>query len=942
MKKPFFSDEPAMPDFVALEKVQAVIWEKAGIIKKYLKKNSKAKQKFSFLDGPITANNPMGVHHARGRTYKDLWQRYFNMKGYRQRFQNGFDCQGLWVEVEVEKDLKFKTKKDIAQYGIEKFVNQCKARVEKYSKIQTEQSQRLGMWLDWDNSYFTMSDANNYAIWNFLKTCHQRGWIYKGKDVVPWCPRCETAISQHEILTEDYKEVVHDSIFFTLPLLERKAEALLVWTTTPWTLPANIAVAVDATYDYSLVQTKSQRRLWLLKALAKTVLGDDFDKILETKPGKDMIGWGYQAPFQHLPAVSQVKHQIIPTDPLIMPITIEEGTGLVHTSTSTGAEDYQLGKKLKLPVVPAINDQAEYLPGFGALTGQNAKKHPELIFDFLKSKPEFFYQIKPYKHRYPACWRCKTELVWKITDEWYISVDKPDPTDANKRTLRQQMIEVTKKVCWIPEFGLERELDWLKNMHDWLISKKNRYWGLALPIYECSKCHHFEVIGSKAELKQKAVSGWSEFDGHSPHKPWIDKVKINCSSCGQTVGRIEPVGNPWLDAGIVSFSTLPKDWFPADFITECYPGQFKNWFYSLLVMATVLVKTNPMKTVLGYESVVGEDNRPMHKSWGNAIEFNEGAQKIGVDIMRWLYAKVLPTTILPFGYTPANEVKRQVFLMLWNSYRFFISQANAHHWQPEPGLPLADSILDRWILSRLQNTLKTVTGSLDKFYSAPAIISLEDFINDFSTWYIRRSRNRVSQSSTFQTLYFCLTTLSQLMAPITPYLSDYLFTHLTKNSSVHLSSWPKLETKLINSDLEKDMAKARRLVEKIHAQRQELRLKVRQPLAKATIAGKSFGGKDLQQLILEETNLKSLVFDPKLKAGMVKLDSKLTPKLKAEGEARDLIRQIQQARKQIGTDLNEPINLELPSWPKEFAAEIKQKTLVKTLKFGDKLKVIRI
>jgi len=932
-----------MPDFVAMEKAQAKTWVKQGTVKKYLTSNSKAKQKFSFLDGPITANNPMGVHHARGRTYKDLWQRYFTMKGFKQRYQNGFDCQGLWVEVEVEKELMFRFKKDIEKYGVEKFVNQCKARVEKYAAIQTEQSQRLGMWMDWDNSYFTMSDSNNYAIWNFLKTCNDRGWIYKGNDSVPWCPRCETAISQHEILTEDYKQVTHQAIFFTLPLLDSPKESLLVWTTTPWTLVANIAVAVDSKLDYCLVQTKSKRQLWLAKDLVKTVLEDDFEKILKTKKGKDLVGLKYQTAFDDLPAVKKVSskpgfHTVIPTDPLIMPITTEEGTGLVHTAVSAGTEDFQLGKKLKLPLIPVIDDQAIYLDGFGELSHQNAKKHPELVFEYLKAKGEWIYKIHNYSHRYPACWRCKTELVWKVTDEWYISVDKVDPTDPKKQTLRQQMLQVTKKIHWIPEFGLDRELDWINNLHDWLISKKNRYWGLALPIYECSKCHHFEVIGSKAELKDKAVKGWDKFSSHTPHKPWIDEVKIKCSQCGQVVSRIEPVGNPWLDAGIVSISTMTSDWFPADFITECYPGQFKNWFYSLLVMATVLKKTNPMKTVLGYESVVAEDGRPMHKSWGNSIEFNEGAEKIGVDVMRWLFAKVLPTTVLPFGYTSANEVKRQVFLMLWNSYRFFTSQANTLTWPLKP--VKSTHILDLWIISRLQSTIKTTTEALDQYYSAPAIISLESFINDFSTWYIRRSRDRVNQPATLQTMYICLTTLSQLMAPFTPYLSDYLYTNLTLIPSVHLTSWPKLDAGKINLSLEADMTKARQLVEKIHSERQALGLKVRQPLAKVTVPGPAFGKPDLHQLILEETNLKSLIFDPK--ARDVVLDTKLTPKLKAEGEARDLIRSIQEARKQAGTQLDELINLELPSWPKDFETEIKKKTNVKTLAIGDKLKVIRI
>jgi len=929
MAKPYFKDEPAVPDFVAMEEQLLKDWEKQGIVKKYLRKNAKSKKKFSFLDGPITANNPMGVHHARGRTYKDLWQRYFTMKGYRQRFQNGFDCQGLWVEVEVEKELGFKSKKDIAKYGVEKFVNKCKERVKKYSDIQTQQSQRLGMWMDWANSYFTLSDVNNYAIWNFLKVCHQRGWLYKGHDSVPWCPRCETAISQHEMLTEDYKQVTHQAIYFTLPVKGKPNQFLLVWTTTPWTLPANICVAVAADLDYSLAQTQSGQQYWLLKELAKTVLGDDLDKVIKTVKGKALVGLKYSGPFDSLPAVLKVIthpkfHTVIATDPLIMPITAVEGTGLVHTAVSAGSEDYQLGKKLGLPLIPVIQDNADYLADFGELSGKNAKKHPELIFNYLKSQGEqWIYKLHSYSHRYPACWRCKTELVWKVTDEYYISMEK----------LRPQIINVAKKIHWIPEFCLERELDWLNNMHDWLISKKNRYWGLALPIYECKKCHHFEVIGSKEELKQRAVQGWDKFIGHTPHKPWIDEVKISCSQCHAVLSRIEPVGNPWLDAGIVPFSTLPEAWFPADFITEAFPGQFKNWFYAMLVMSTVLKETNPFQTVLGYESVVGEDGRPMHKSWGNALEFNEGAKKIGVDVMRWMYAKVLPTAVLPFGYTAANEIKRRFFLMLWNSYRFFTTNANTENWQKKT----TPNILDKWILSRLQHTIGIVTRSLDRYYSAPAAEALEKFVSDFSTWYIRRSRNR---QESLPAMHHCLVILSQLLAPFIPYLSDYLFCQLTSQPSVHLSAWPKADPDLINQSLEKDMVRARELVEKIHSQRKTLNLKVRQPLALVTIKAGQLNSQ-LVDLILAETNIKKIKFDENIKEEII-LDTKLTSALKAEGLARDLIRTIQEARKQAKTDLTELINLELPAWPKEFAAEIKQKTYVKKIIKGPQLKVIRL
>jgi len=625
---------------------------------------------------------------------------------------------------------------------------------------------------------------------------------------------------------------------------------------------------------------------------------------------------------------------------------------MVHTAVSAGSEDYKLGKKLGLPMIPVIKDNADYFNGFGPLSGKNAKKHPELIFDFMeKAKGDWVYKIHDYSHRYPACWRCKAELVWKVTDEWYIAMDRPDPTDKAKRTLRQQLKDNTKNINWIPGFGLDRELDWLKNMHDWLISKKNRYWGLCLPIYECNKCQNFEVIGSKDELKKKAVKGWDKFKGHSPHKPWVDEVKIKCSKCDQEVSRVEPVGNPWLDAGIVSISTMPASWFPADFITECFPGQFKNWFYSLIVMATVLKKEIPTKTVLGYESVVAEDGRPMHKSWGNAIEFNQGVEKIGADVMRWMYSKALPTAILPFGYTKADEIRRQFILILWNSYRFFITQANSDNFQPKPNPVPSTQVLDKWILSRLNNLVLKTTQSLDKYSSAPATVALEEFVSDFSTWYIRRSRDRVGlnakdpkdKQQAYQTMYQVLVTLTKLLAPFIPYLSDYIYQNLTQQDSVHLTDWPKVNKPLICSLLEANMAKAREVVEKIHSQRKAKDLKLRHPLAKVDIFAKSFGKPNLHQIILDETNIKALSFVPKPKAKelTVKLDLKLTPELKAEGQARDLVRQIQQARKDANVEISQPVNLQLPSWPKEFESYIKQKTLVKTIKSGKALKILK-
>ena len=420
LKKSLTGFKPVNPstDFPKMERELLEKWYKNGTTKKYLSKNSSSKDKFSFLDGPITANNPMGVHHAWGRTYKDFWQRFWNMRGKKQRFQNGFDEQGLWVEVEVEKELGLKNKKDIENLvagdkfkSLEKFINLCKERVKKFSAVQTEQSKRLGYFMDWDNSYHTSSDENNYTIWEFLKTVHENGWLYKGHDSVPWCPRCGTAISQHEILTEEYKELEHESVFFKLPIRDRQNEYLLVWTTTPWTIPSNVAVAVNKKEKYSSYELNGEK-LWLMDKRIKLledqkILTGDKSKN-EKKSGEQLIGWEYEAPFDDLQLVAkQLKnytHRIIDSEDLV---TEEEGTGLLHVAPGAGEEDFKLGKENKLPVISTIEEDASYMTGMSKFSGQNAKSHPELIINELKQKNggSFLLTTKMYKHRHPTCWR---------------------------------------------------------------------------------------------------------------------------------------------------------------------------------------------------------------------------------------------------------------------------------------------------------------------------------------------------------------------------------------------------------------------------------------------------------------------------------------------------------------------------------------------------------
>ncbi|MBI2334913.1 isoleucine--tRNA ligase [Candidatus Daviesbacteria bacterium] len=922
-----FKQVSSQIDFPAMERELLDYWYKQGIVEKYLHRNDKSEKKFSFLDGPITANNPMGVHHAWGRTYKDLWQRFWNMRGYKQRFQNGFDEQGLWVEVEVEKELGFKNKKDIEKFGIDKFVNLCKARVKKFAAVQTEQSKRLGYFMDWDNSYHTSSDENNYAIWNYLKVVHEKGWLYKGRDSVPWCPRCGTAISQHEILTEEYQEIIHDSVYFKLPIRGRKNEYLLVWTTTPWTIPANVAVAVDPKKDYLKIK-EGKEYFYIQKRRAK-VLG--FSKG-EQISGKNLVGLEYDAPFDHLPRVKkglgEYTHRVVENDELILPISEDEGTGLVHVATGAGTEDFRLGLKLNLPVIEVIDEEANYLDGMESLSGQNAKLKPQLITG------SFLFKTEKIKHRYPTCWRCKTELVWRVVDEWYIAMDR-------KPIYRQQMIEVAKKINWIPKWGLDRELDWLKNMHDWLISKK-RYWGLSLPIWECRKCGNFEVIGSRKELKEKAVRGWNEFDGHSPHRPWIDQIKLKCSKCDEMIVRVPDVGNPWLDAGIVPFSTMPSEWFPADFITESFPGQFKNWFYSLIAMSTALKNENPFKNLLGFASLRDEKGEEMHKSKGNAIEFNEAADKIGSDVMRWMYLTQNPESNLHFGYSVASETKRRFYLILWNCYKFFVDYANLANFTSKESRPTLEvsNVLDKWILARLNEVIFLVNDKLEKYDASSASRAIEDFVvADLSTWYIRRSRGR---DAALNVLYEVLVTLSKLLAPFTPFIAEEMYKNLTGDESVHLTDYPLGDQNLLDEDLVNDMQAVRAVAELAHATRKEAGIKLRQPLSslKYTLAKKL--DEKLEEILKNEVNVKEIKFEKSsTKESKVELNTKITQELKEEGEARELIRMIQQARKDQNLTLVDKTKITAPSWPKKFEKEILRSSASLSIQKGPEFKVLK-
>ncbi len=913
-----FSEVSNRVDFVRMEHKILDFWESNETFRKLVDKN-KGKPKWSFLDGPITANNPMGVHHAWGRTLKDIYQRYHAMLGHELRYQNGFDCQGLWVEVEVEKELGFKSKRDVEEFGIEKFVNLCKKRVEKYSRIQTDQSKRLGYWMDWENSYYTMSDENNYSIWAFLKKLFEDGKIYRGTDVVPWSGRSGTSYSQMEII-EGRKLVAHSSAFVKFPLKNRENENLLVWTTTPWTLTANIAAAVNVNLNYTKLRAndgqlyyfaednfKFQRLEKQFKEKKQWIEGVPKLKTIEqifkerggytlegNVKGADLVGLEYSGPFDELPAQnipggypysnSDLKdkkispkscHRVIDggKDNIGNDVVVAgEGTGIIHVATGCGDIDNKLGKKYNLASIAPLDDESNYIDEFDWLTGLSATDPvtTEKIINDLKGKGVLLY-VEKYPHIYPHCWRSGDELVFRMVEEWYINMD-----------WRNQIKKIVDDIQWIPSWGQEKEHEWLENMGDWMISKK-RFWGLALPIWTFED-GSFYVVGSREELQELAVEGWDEFEGMSPHRPWIDKVKIKHPETGLVGERIQDVGNPWLDAGIVPFSTLNfhsdrnywEDWYPADFITECFPGQFRNWFYSLLAMATVMDNSAPFKTLLGHALVKDETGRDMHKSWGNAIWFEDAAEKMGVDVMRWQYAAQNPEHNLLFGYHTADEVRKRL-ITLWNTYSFFVTYARLDGFDPADRLP--DSIqltkLDRWILAKVNKLVKTAGDCYSGYQTYRLMDEVVKFIDDLSNWYVRRNRRRFWKSendedktAAYSTLYKVLVTFTRMMAPIIPFITEEMYGNLVSSlvespESIHLTDFPEYDESIADDELVREIDAVISVVSMGRSARNKANIKNRQPLEELVVStnnGFEKNLKDNKEQILEELNVKNVKF----------------------------------------------------------------------------------
>ena len=860
---------PDKPDHDALERAVLELWERERTFDQLRAKNADG-PRFSFIDGPVTANKGLGVHTAWGRTLKDVFQRYKALQGHHQRYQNGFDCQGLWIEVGVEKELGLNSKREIEEYGLAEFARRCRAYVERYAAELTEGSIRLGQWMDWGRDYLTFSDTNIEYIWRFLSIVHERGWLYRGHRSTEWCPRCGTSISAHE-LVGSYVDREDPSLSVRFPLLDRPGQAIVIWTTTPWTLPANVAAAVSPTAEYGRLANGD----WL----AAERSDGPFEEVVR---GEGLVGLRYRGPFDDLTPGSAVDHRVISWDE----VSLEEGTGVVHIAPGCGTEDFELGRTEDLDVLTPVDESGRFYPEYGWLAGKGAHEAADEIIAHLRAS-EVLVDVGTISHRYPECWRCHTPLIFRISDDWFISV----------QDLREPMREANRTVEWTPEYMGKRMDDWLVNMSDWNISRR-RYYGLPLPFYPCA-CGHLTVLSSRAQLEELATT---PLDGlEELRRPWIDDVRIRCAECDDEVSRIVEVGDVWLDAGIVPFSTLGwqnpepvpegyatgaakglstadlpdhgywEEWFPADWVSEMRE-QIRLWFYSQLCMSVALTGRAPYRRVLGYEKMLDERGREMHGSWGNTIDAPDAFARMGADVMRWQYCAQPPNQNLLFGFGPGQEIQRKL-LTLWNSVSFFVQYANIAGFTPTESLVTGDidetglAELDRWLVSRTRQMLSEVTASYDEYLTVNVLRAFEAYVDDLSNWYIRRSRRRFwdGDDAALRTLYSSLVAALRAVSPIMPFLGEHLWRVLVTDrvpgapSSIFLAGWP--EARATDDDLLEEVASVRRLVDLGRQARAASKMRTRQPLRRLVAEGLDRAAGHAVE-IADELRVKEVSFGP--------------------------------------------------------------------------------
>lgn len=841
-----------------VEKKISEKWEEQNILQKTID-NREGNKNFVFYDGPATANGMPGLHHMLAKFLKDTFCKYKTMQGYRVLRKAGWDTHGLPVEIEVEKELGFTSKADIEKFGIEEFNIKCKESVMKNEKAFRDYTKKMGQFIDLDNAYLTYDNDYIETEWWILKRFFDEGYIYEDHKILPFCTRCGTGLASHEV-AQGYEEIPANTVI--VPMKMKKEDAyFLVWTTTPWTLISNVALAVHPNEKYVLAESRGYKFIFA-KALVSKILGEEA-KILKEYLGKDLEYTEYE---QLLPFITPDKKAFYVTCADF--VTMEDGTGIVHIAPAFGTDDYEVGKTYDLPVINPVSEDGVYTTG--PWEGINVFQAEEEIIKYLKENDKLFKKEK-IEHNYPHCWRCKTPLLYYAKPSWYIEVTK----------LKDKLIENNKKINWYPSYvGEKRFGNWLENLNDWSISR-NRYWGTPLNIWRCS-CGHLECIGSRKELVEKAIENIDE--NIELHRPYVDNVHIKCPKCDNIMSRVPEVIDVWFDSGSMPFAEyhypfeneeLFKEQFPADFISEGV-DQTRGWFYVLLVISTFLTGESSFKNVLVNDMLLDKHGQKMSKSRGNALDPFALIEEYGADTLRWYLAYVSPVWLpTKFDIDGLKEVYSKFFNTLKNTYNFFALYANTDNVDPREFFVPYEMRpeIDKWVLSKYNNLVKYVTESLDEYDVTKAVRAIQKFVDEeLSNWYIRRNRRRFWASkldddkrAVYNTTYEVLEGLSRLIAPIVPFISEEIYQNLTGKESVHLEDYPKYNSELDFPEIEEKMDLVRDLISLGRAAREEAKIKVRQPLTKIIVDGKYEKTiKDLEDLIKEELNIKEIVYEKNL------------------------------------------------------------------------------
>jgi isoleucyl-tRNA synthetase len=851
--------------FVKLEENILDFWKKENIFEKTLKA-TKNNKKFVFYEGPPTANGAPGVHHILSRIFKDIFPRYKTMKGFYVARKAGWDTHGLPVEIEVEKKLGINSKKEIEKIGVEKFNNLCRESVIKYEDDWKRMTERIAFWIDLDNAYYTFKNEYIESVWWILKTIWDKNLLYEGHKIVPYCPRCGTALSSHEV-AQGYKEVEDQTLIVKFPLEKQKDVFLLVWTTTPWTLISNVACAVNKNSDYIEVESGSEKYI-LIENLAENVFKDKEFKILKKFKGTELLGERY-IPVYDYSEGDKNSFKIIHGDF----VSTEEGTGIVHIAPAFGEDDMIVGRENGLPVIQMVDEEGNFKENVKNYSKMPISQANTLIISELKER-KLVFKIQKIAHPYPFCWRCDSRLIYYAKKSWYIKTS----------SIKEDIIKSNDAVNWYPEHIKKgRYGKWLENNVDWAITRE-RYWGTPLPIWE-DKNGHKVCIGSINELKEK---GKNVPDGLDLHKPYVDDIKLTCKICGEEMKRTPEVIDVWLDSGSMPYAQyhypfenkeLFKENFPADFICEAI-DQTRGWFYTLMTISTLLFNKSCFKNVLCLGLINDEKGQKMSKSKGNIIKPWDILDKQGADALRWyMFTSVSPWLPKNFSIKGVDEVIRKFLLTLWNTYSFFIIYANIDDFNPlKHELAVKERYeIDRWIISELNITVKQVNELMDIFNVTDSGRLIGDFVDNLSNWYVRRSRRRFwkgeedkDKISAYKTLYECLLTLSKLCAPYIPFLSEEIYKNLTGSlgnglESVHLEKYPESEAENIDSVLSFKMEIARKAVGLGRSIRSKVNIKIRQPLQNAFVyTGKNKEKIDairhFEDIIAEELNVKKISF----------------------------------------------------------------------------------